>query len=93
MFVDNDDAWGLKRGFKYKFAETEGVLKVGERSICLAMNAGVKFTPIEFEAMRILDKDGDDLKSQKQIINILSLIVLHANEVAYAVEKERQKTK
>lgn len=93
MFVDNDDAWGLKRGFKYKFAETEGVLKVGERSICLAMNAGVKFTPIEFEAMRILDKDGDDLKSQKQIINILSLIVLHANEVAYAVEKETQKTK
>ena len=91
MFVENDDAWGLKRGYKYKFAETEGVLKVGERSICLATNAGIKFTPIEFEAMRVLDKDGDELKTQKQLINIMSLIVLQANELAYAIEKERGK--
>lgn len=93
MFVENEDAWGLKRGYKYKFAETEGVLKVGERSVCLATNAGVKFTPTEFEAMRILDKDGEDLKTQKQMISFLSLVVLHANELAYAVEKEKQKTR
>lgn len=89
MFVENDDAWGLKRGYKYKFADTEGVLKVGERSLCLATNAGIKFTPFEFEAMRVLDKDGDELKTQKQLINIMSLIVLQANELAYAIEKER----
>jgi hypothetical protein len=93
MFVENEDAWGLKRGYKYKFAETEGILKVGERSICLATNAGVGFTPTEFEAMRILDKDGEDLKTQKQMISFLSLVVLHANELAYAVEKEKQKTR
>ena len=74
MFIENDDSWGLKRGFKYKFAETEGVLKVGERSLCICSNAGIKFTPIEFEAMRVLDKDGDELKSSKHLINILSLI-------------------
>ena len=91
MFIENDDAWGLKRGYKYKFAETEGVLKVGERSLCMCNNAGIKFTPIEFEAMRVLDKDGDELKSQKQLINILSLIVLQANELAYAIEKEKYK--
>ncbi len=91
MFVENDDSWGLKRGYKYKFAETEGVLKVGERSLCICNNAGIKFTPIEFEAMRVLDKDGDELKSQKQLINILSLIVLQANELAYAIEKEKYK--
>lgn len=91
MFVENDDSWALKRGFKYKFAETEGVLKVGERSLCMCTNAGVKFTPIEFEAMRVLDKDGDELKSQKQLINIISLIVLQSNELAYAIEKEKQR--
>lgn len=89
MFVENDDAWGLKRGYKYKFADTEGVLKVGERSLCIATNAGITFTPFEFEAMRVLDKDGDELKTQKQLINIMSLIVLQANELAYAIEKER----
>ena len=89
MFVENDDAWGLKRGYRYKFRETEGVLKVGERSICLVTNAGITLTPIEFEAMRVLDKDGDELKSQKQLINIMSLILLQANELAYAIEKEK----
>lgn len=91
MFVENDDSWGIKRGYKYKFAETEGVLKVGERSLCLCCNAGIKFTPIEYEAMRVLDKDGDELKNQKYLINIMSLIVIQANELAYAIEKEKQK--
>jgi hypothetical protein len=43
-------------GYLYKFVDTESVLKVGERSICMCANAGIKFTPIEFEAMRILEK-------------------------------------
>ena len=41
--------------------------------------------------MRVLDKDGDELKTQKQLINIISLIVLQANELAYAIEKEKIK--
>jgi hypothetical protein len=41
--------------------------------------------------MRVLDKDGDELKSSKHLINILSLIVLQANELAYAIEKEKVK--
>ena len=88
---------GKKRATSSSFLgyETEGepIPKVGERSVCLATNAGVKFTPTEFEAMRILDKDGEDLKTQKQMISFLSLVVLHANELAYAVEKEKQKTR
>lgn len=89
MFIPNDNDWDVKRGNVYKFAQTDGLLKVGERSICLSTNAGVKFTPIEFEAMRVLDKDGDELKTQKHLLNIMSLIVLHANELAYAIEKEK----
>lgn len=92
MFVPNDDEWGKKRGYLYKFADTEGVLKVGERSICMCTNAGIKFTPIEFEAMRILDKESEELKTQKFKINIISLILLQANELAYAIEKEKYKT-
>lgn len=89
MFIPNDNDWDVKRGNVYKFAQTDGLLKVGERSICLSTNAGVKFTPIEFEAMRVLDKDGDELKTQKHLLNIMSLIVLQANELAYAIEKEK----
>jgi hypothetical protein len=91
MFIPNDEEWSKKRGNLYKFANTEGVLKVGERSICMCVNAGIKFTPIEFEAMRVLDKDGDEIKSQKQLLNIMSLIVLQANELAYAIEREKHK--
>lgn len=89
MFEPNDDQYGIKRGYLYKFADTEGILKVGERSLCMCMNAGIKFTPIEFEAMRILDKDGDELKTQKYKLNIMSLILMQANELAYAIEKEK----
>jgi hypothetical protein len=89
MFEPNDDQYGIKRGYLYKFANTEGLLKVGERSLCMCANAGIKFTPIEFEAMRVLDKDGDELKTQKYKLNILSLIILQANELAYAIEKEK----
>jgi hypothetical protein len=89
MFEANDDQYGIKRGYLYKFADTEGLLKVGERSLCMCTNAGIGFTPIEFEAMRVLDKDGDELKTQKYKLNIMSLILLQANELAYAIEKEK----
>ena len=55
----------------------------------MCTNAGIGFTPIEFEAMRVLDKDGDELKTQKYKLNIMSLILLQANELAYAIEKEK----
>lgn len=89
MFEPNEDQYGVKRGYLYKFADTQGLLKVGERSLCMCTNAGIGFTPIEFEAMRVLDKDGDELKTQKYKLNIMSLILLQANELAYAIEKEK----
>ena len=61
MYEPNDNQWEIeKRGFVYKFAETEGCLKFGERSALTALNAGVKLTPTEFEAICCLDKDGED---------------------------------
>ena len=69
MFVPNTEEWQRKKGQLYKFAETPGVLKVGERSTMLASNCGIKFTPEEYEAMRILDKTGEDYEKQKYSIS------------------------
>lgn len=90
MYEPNDNQWEIeKRGLIYKFAETEGCLKFGERSALNALNVGVKLTPTEFEAMCSLDKDGEDAKSRKYIVGILATIIRQANELAYAIERER----
>lgn len=90
MYEENDNQWEIdKRGMLYKFAETEGCLKFGERSALMAMNAGVKLTPSEFEAICSLDKDGEEAKARKYMVGILSTIVRQANELAYAIEKQK----
>jgi len=90
MYEPNDNQWEIdKRGFVYKFAETEGCLKFGERSALNAMNAGVKLSPVEFEAICSLDKDGEEAKNRKYVVDILSTIVRQANELAYAIEREK----
>ena len=90
MYEANDNQWEIdKRGFVYKFVDLEGCLKFGERSALTAMNAGVKLTPTEFEAICCLDKDGEDAKNRKYMVDILSMIVRQANELAYAIERER----
>lgn len=64
LFVPNDNQWEVNnRGILYKYADLDGALKVGERSILLCNNAGIKFTTHEFEAMRIMDKSKDDAQS------------------------------
>jgi hypothetical protein len=90
MYEPNDNQWEIeKRGFVYKFADTEGCLKFGERSALDALNAGVTLSPIEFEAICCLDKDGEEAKNRKYMVNILSMIVRQANELAYAIEREK----
>lgn len=90
MYEPNDVQWEIeKRGMLYKFAETEGCLKFGERSALMALNLGIKITPVEFEAICSLDKEGEEAKNRKYVINILSTIIRQANELAYAIERER----
>jgi len=90
MYESNDNQWEVeKRGIAYKFAETEGCLKFGERSALNALNLGVKLSPVEFEAICSLDKDGEEAKNRKYVVNILTTIVRQANELAYAIERER----
>lgn len=90
MMIPNDNQWEIeKRGMAFKFASQPGVLQAGERSILIATNSGIKFTPEEFEAMQILDKDGDELKKLRFAMSPLTMIVEQANTLAYALEKSK----
>lgn len=90
MYVENDNEWEIKnRGLFFKFAkDMEGCLKGGERSALEALNNGVNLTPTEFEAIKSLD-DEDSTKNPFKTIS--TMIVRQANELAYAIEKERYK--
>lgn len=91
MFEKNTDEWQIKnRGANYVFAKTEGKLKAGLRSIIRANAYGFTFTPIQAEAMTCLDRDSE-IGNTKANENILSTIIRTANELAYAIEKERNR--
>lgn len=88
MYEPNDNQWEINnRGLNYKFVELKGKLKFGERSILNAMNLGIKLLPEEFEAIKCLDNEKDG--NSKYGDCILTTIVRQANELAYAIEKEK----
>ena len=88
-YVENDNEWEVKnRGLVFKFNNNiDGTLKGGQKSALEALNNGVKLTPEEFESILILDSDDDS----KNCIHrpIMATIVRQANELAYAIERER----
>lgn len=92
MYVPNDNAWEIeKRGLNFRFAELEGKLKFGERSILICMDSEIPLTPIEFEAIRSIDRKSEGTGSD-MYESTLSLVVRQVNELAYAFERERNKT-
>jgi hypothetical protein len=88
MYVENENEWEIKnRGLVFKFSkDMEACLKGGDRSALEALNNGVKLTPTELEAIKALDEDDNTKNPYK---SILTVIVKQANELAYAIEKER----
>lgn len=89
LFEENDNNWEIvNRGINYKYAELDGALRVGERSILIAMNAGVKFDAFEFEAMRILDKYGDEDNYTKYFSSPLSTVIRQASEIITMINKK-----
>ena len=89
MYEESDSDWEIKRGYPYRFKENEGTLKCGERSVLEAMNNGVKFSVAEFEAVKALDEDENTGKKAFQ--DIMVMVARHANDLAYAIERERYK--
>lgn len=88
MYVESDNDWDIKRGYPFKFAENEGTLKCGERSALEAMNNGIELTVAEFETIKALD---DDDSSKRVFQDIMVTVVKQANDLAYAIERERYK--
>lgn len=92
IYSENPNNWEVvNRGMIYKFNELDGALRIGERSTLIAMNAGVKFNEIEFEAMRILDKASDDDNYTKYYASSLSTVVRQANELVTMVNRKEAK--
>ena len=92
MFTPNPDEWQVKKlGKAYAFVESNVCLKTGERSRLLCSNAGIKFTPEEYEAMTIMDKTAEEYANMNQYRSMLSTVLRSANELAYTLERERAK--
>jgi hypothetical protein len=93
MFSQNDNAWEVSnRGMVYKYNQMDGALRTGERSILIAMNAGVKFSPTEFEAMGILDRNPEDDNYKKYFSSPLSTVVRQAAELIGLINRTQAKS-
>lgn len=87
MFEKNDNQWEIeKKGLVYKYAKSDVALKMGARSVLLCQELGITFTPEEFEAMLILDKDDTDLQS-RFYSNQLAIIIKQANELTHLTNR------
>lgn len=91
MFTENDNSWEkTNRGMIYKFENLDGALRCGERSILIAMNCGVRFTAEEFEAMRIMDKAGENDNFTKFYSSSLSTVIRQANELITLIKYKKK---
>ena len=88
LYEPKDNNWEItNRGMVYKYnSELEGALRVGERSTLLSSNAGIKFSELEYEAMRIMDKTNDD-NYAKYYSSSLSIVIKQANEIVNHIYK------
>lgn len=90
VYIENDNEWEVKnRGLAFKFKGVEGCINGGARSALEALNNGIQLTPIEFEAIQCLDNDADTCKKIHH--NIMTTVIRQANELAYAIAREKYK--
>jgi hypothetical protein len=91
VYVENDNEWEVKnRGLAFKFKkDVEGCINGGARSALEALNNGVKLTPTEFEAIQCLDNEVEACKRIRN--NIMTTVIRQANELAYAISREKYK--
>jgi hypothetical protein len=91
LYKPQDNDWRKKNlGENYKYADLDGAIRVGERSILIAMNSGVKFTELEFEAMRIMDKQNENTDNySKYFSGSLSTVIKQANEIIELIHRKK----
>lgn len=91
LFVKNTDEWKRKHGYEYMFSQDLITsMKVGERSLFMCMECGIKLDETEFEAIRIIDKDENDDKGS-YYSSLLSNIVKITNSMVNYCSREYNK--
>lgn len=83
MFIPETEKYWIGRGNLYKFAKTDATLKCGERSAYICQKYGIKLNELEYEAMRIIDRDDEKTTMYE---NPLAFIVKMANR-AVSIEQ------
>ena len=87
FIIPNDNTWEIeKRGLLYKYAKSDVSLKMGMKSIILAHECGVQFTPHEIEAMICMDRDPSD-EQARYFSSTLSTIIRQANELTFLTNR------
>lgn len=92
MYTPNTEDWQVKKlGKVYTFVEQGVCLKTGDLTKLMCSNAGISFTPEEYEALSIMDKTPEEYESMNKFRSHLSTILRTANDLAYLVARERAK--
>lgn len=90
-YVKQFDDFRINRlGELYTYNNQVPAIGVGLHSLIMANECGITFTPLEAEAMTIIDKSDDD-EQAKYHSSTLSSIVKMANEVVYIKGRETNK--
>lgn len=93
MYEENPDEWEVKkRGMVYRFVECDNRLKFGQRSYMECVKLGIELTPVEVEAMYVMDRKSDPTNNDVYD-SFVSMIVRHANEAETSIELQLQKRK
>lgn len=79
MFTPTVEQWKKNKGMLYEFNPNNEIsMKLGERSVFLCMNYGIKLTEEEYDAMKVCDKDEEKNNS---FVTPLAEIVKIANQL------------
>ena len=87
MFVAFKDDWHIKKGWMYDFKNQDVSMRVGARSLKMAMDCGIKFTDAEYVA--ILNWDSDESDKQARYHNSLLGDLLKASNMLATQEALR----
>ena len=91
MFVPQTDTYWVKKGKLYSFNDNLTTnMKCGERSVYLCAKYGINIEEDEYEAIRIVDKSGDDASLYH--VSPLAMLVLAVNQLTWIeLKKEWEK--
>lgn len=56
IYVEEVEEWKRKKGYLYAFRDLDGALRCGERTVLMCMECGIPVSPVEYEALTIIDK-------------------------------------